>query len=121
MGFNVFIKKKSVLDRFFSKMRGPNDAPVPKVAYGAASIRPHAHGELSVCVCESEYEYMTICKEKEACIDQDLCEVCGLWLCPDCAVYGDELNGMREMQKTGMRGWLFGDGEMRQLREVFLQ
>ena len=48
--FNVFIKKKSVLDRFFSRMRGPNDAPVPKIAYGAASIRPHAHGELSVPV-----------------------------------------------------------------------
>jgi hypothetical protein len=43
------------------------------------------------CCMECENEYMTICKEKEACIDQDLCEVCGLWLCPNCAVYGNEL------------------------------
>jgi hypothetical protein len=47
---NVFSKKKKVLDIFFSKMKGPLDAPPPKVAYGAASIRPHAHGEMSVPV-----------------------------------------------------------------------
>jgi hypothetical protein len=47
---NIFSKKKQALDRFFQKMKGPSDAPAPKVAYGAASIRPHAHGELSVPV-----------------------------------------------------------------------
>lgn len=47
---NIFSKKKQVLDRFFTNMRGPKDAPAPKVAYGASAIRPHAHGELSVPV-----------------------------------------------------------------------
>ena len=47
---NVFSKKKKVLDIFFSQMKGHPDAPPPKVAYGAASVRPHAHGEMSVPV-----------------------------------------------------------------------
>lgn len=47
---NIFFKKRKCLDTFFAKMRGPKDAPKPKIAYGAASIRPHAHGEMSAPV-----------------------------------------------------------------------
>lgn len=75
---NVFFKKRKVLDQFFAKMRGPKDLPKPKIAYGAASIRPHAHGEMSVPVkyvlkvCKKFYdttmvnEYLTT-KTHEVC------------------------------------------------------
>jgi hypothetical protein len=75
---NIFFKKRKVLDQFFAKIRGPNTVPAPKVAYGAASIRPHAHGEMSVPVkyilkvCQKMHhttmvnEYLTT-KTHEAC------------------------------------------------------
>ena len=107
--FNVFIKKKTVLDRFFSHMRGPSDSPAPKVAYGAAAIRPHAQGELSVPVkgvlrvCRKFYETHLVnehltTKSHEACgsrmhpvknqneNDQEPAKypIRGLYWCPTC-------------------------------------
>jgi hypothetical protein len=105
---NIFSKKKQVLDRFFANMRGPKDAPTPKVAYGASSIRPHAHGEMAVPVkgvlkvCRKYYsttmvnEYLTT-KTHEACgsrmhpvMNEDGAPnrpIRGLYWCPTCGKF----------------------------------
>lgn len=102
---NIFFKKRKCLDTFFAKMRGPKDSPKPKVAYGAASIRPHAHGEMSAPVkyvlkaCSKMYhttmvnEHLTS-KIHEACGSRmhpvknegepANCSIRGLYWCPTC-------------------------------------
>lgn len=48
--------------------------------------------------CVSSERFMTICKDEEACgvggseSHQDHCEVCGLWQCADCGMYGEDLH-----------------------------
>ena len=46
----IYSAKKSVVDKFFMSLRGPRGSPIPKVAYGASSLRSHGPGELSVPV-----------------------------------------------------------------------